>query len=200
MLTLLIIFDYTSISVYAILFVFVYALMFCISILYALICIKMSKNPGWYVILQFLWLHILIDQECICWWYFYLQLFYFLVLAQILHACLWLLNTWKWDLCIISSMGVGKKRNSVGEGDWKCYVIYAGIPSCVFKSFWPFLFYPENWLFKTMAFLFFFKFWQHIKVGNKPTCWHVVWFILFHKQVTHFLMSVSLISCKLYWA
>lgn len=30
-----------------------------------------------------------------------LQLFYFLVHAQNLHACQWLLNTWRWDPCII---------------------------------------------------------------------------------------------------
>lgn len=58
-----------------------------------------------------------------------LQLSYFWVLAQSLHDCQWLLNTWSWGLCTIWFIWVVKKRSLAGGENLKCYVIYAGISS-----------------------------------------------------------------------
>lgn len=58
-----------------------------------------------------------------------LQLSYFWVLAQSLHDCQWLLNTWSWGPCTIWFIWVVKKRSLAGGENWKCYVIYAGISS-----------------------------------------------------------------------
>lgn len=56
-----------------------------------------------------------------------LQLFCSLVLAQNHHAYQWSQNIWKWVLCIIWSTWVVRRRSLAGGGDWKCYVIYAGL-------------------------------------------------------------------------
>lgn len=57
--------------------------------------------------------------------YHYLQLYYSLAHVWSLPTCQWSPSTWRWVRCIISSIWVARRKNSVGGRSWNLFVISA---------------------------------------------------------------------------